>query len=993
MQSHYLGQRVPQRKTATARLSAIATACLIFSNQTLAEQVIADGVSMTIDDGSARDSGPATGPEGYAVWAKNGGTIRFLDTNGPNSITTHGNGADAIVAETGSTIEIHGGTVTAQNGKGLNASAVDSRITTHDVDIVSGPRRIGASAVRGASIQINGGSVTADGGNGLMAFDGRAGIIANDVTISVTGDHSSGAEANTSGTVRLQGGAVNTTGKYGHGLFAIGDAGDTSIVASGTRIRTAGEMAHGAFALSGDLTLTDVAIETSGYFGTGIWADGINDRGSHAATGKVTRGTVLTRGAYGIGAGALSGGVVNAQDLIIDTRGANAMGALAMYGGRMALTGGSITTTGDGSLGLYAFGAKAGTTQFALLSADGVSVTTQGDEAHGAVVRGASRLDLTATDITTYGAGAAALFSTDFDAGASTAVLTDSRLATARGAGIRAEGTTFDVSLVRGEVTGASDAIQAVPKADGKPATLNLLMEDSTLTGSARTDAGSTSNVSLDNRSVWNITGNSVVSALRNAGTVNLATAAGPGKTLRVTRDYVGNGGTLVLSTHMGDDASATDRLVLDGARASGNTGLLIRHAGGDGAQTTHGIRLVEAINGGGTDAGAFQLNPQSDGYRRDVGSIVAGAYDYRLSRGGNGGGADDWYLVSTRVPDDKPDDEPVLPPTPQPQPPISPFRPEVGAYLGNKLAASSMLFHTLRDRQGEAAGQQVAAQTPSDRHAWARVAGTAIAREEAGSLDGSDTRYLVHAGSDVFRWSVGQGSIRVGAMGAYGESRNRSDNGYLTARGRVEGFSGGVYGTWYGNGNTETGPYADTWLMYGAYDNEVSGQGLPTERYRSRNLVASLEGGHAFQIHDSPNARMYLVPQLQVIYANYRADSHVEQGGTVVGRLSEDSITTRVGVRLHGDVDHPETAASAVGMMRMRPFAEVNWWHGPASQTAQFDSLVVRDELPANRLEAKVGLQGNLTRRLTVWGSLGVEAGARDYTAGKAQLGLRYGW
>jgi len=995
MQPYYSGQRVSQRKTATARLSVIATACLVFSNPTLAEQVIADGVSVTVDDGRPRDSGTATGPEGYAVWAKQGGTIRFLDTNGPNAITTHGNGADAIVAESGGTVEIHGGTVTAENGKGLNAHETGSRIDTTNVDIVAGPRRVGAYAERGGVILINGGSVTAVEGNGLMAFNGRARITANDVTINTTGDFAAGAESNTSGTVWLQGGAVNTAGKRAHGLHATGS--DTNIVAIGTRIRTDGERAHGAFGLSGDLTLTDAAIETGGYAAAGIWMDGLSDKAGYVAAGEVIRGSVRTQGAYAIGLGALSGGTANVRDLTIETQGANAIGAIAMFGGHAMLSGGSITTTGDGGLGLYAVGAKAGTTQFASLSTDGVSVTTRGEEAHGAAVQGASRLDLTATSITTHGMGAAALFATVLDTGPSTAIVTDSTLVANRDAGIAAEGTTFDVKLVRSAVTGASDAIQVVPKANGTPGTLTLAMEDSTLTGTARTDAGSTSNLSLDSRSVWNMTGNSVVSTLQNGGTINLATRATPGNRLRVTRDYVGNGGTLILSTHMGDDGSATDGLVLDGARASGNTGLLIRHAGGEGAQTAEGIRLVQAVNGGGTDAGAFQLSPLSDGYRQDVGSIVAGAYDYRLARGGNGGSADDWFLVSTREPDVTPDDVPVPPVPPQPpeppEPSEPPLRPEVGAYLGNKLAASSMLFHTLRDRQGEAAGRQATAQTPSDRHTWARVAGAAIAREGAGSLDGSDTRYLVHAGSDVFRWSVGQGSIRVGAMGAYGESRNRSDNGHLTARGRVEGFSGGVYGTWYGNGNTETGPYADTWLMYGAYDNEVSGQGLPTERYRSRNLVASLEGGHAFQIHDSANARMYLVPQLQVIYANYRADSHVEQGGTVVGRLSEDSITTRVGVRLHGDVDHPETAASALGVMRMRPFAEVNWWHGPASQTAQFDGLAIRDELPADRFEAKFGMQGNLTRRLTMWGSVGVEAGARDYTAGKAQLGLRYAW
>ncbi|MNN89018.1 AIDA-I autotransporter precursor [compost metagenome] len=76
-----------------------------------------------------------------------------------------------------------------------------------------------------------------------------------------------------------------------------------------------------------------------------------------------------------------------------------------------------------------------------------------------------------------------------------------------------------------------------------------------------------------------------------------------------------------------------------------------------------------------------------------------------------------------------------------------------------------------------------------------------------------------------------------------------------------------------------------------------------------------------------------------------------------------------------------------------MRPFAEVNWWHGPGSQSATFDGVTIKDGLPANRLEAKVGLQGNVTKAVSVWGAVGFEAGAHDYTAGKAQVGVKYSW
>jgi outer membrane autotransporter protein len=208
-----------------------------------------------------------------------------------------------------------------------------------------------------------------------------------------------------------------------------------------------------------------------------------------------------------------------------------------------------------------------------------------------------------------------------------------------------------------------------------------------------------------------------------------------------------------------------------------------------------------------------------------------------------------------------------------------------------------------------------------------------------------------------------------------------------LSAKQSVEGFSAGVYGTWRGNHNMPTGPYVDTWLMYGTFNNRVTGQGLASESYRSRNLAASLEGGYAFQIFDSANVKQYLEPQVQVIYSNYGANDHTEANGTVVSGMGANSVTTRVGVRLRGDM------LDDAGSTKASPFAELNWWHGPSSQSMQFDNTLVNATLPANRGEFKVGLQGNVTKNLSLWGSAGVLTDMGSYTEGRFQAGVRYRW
>ncbi len=85
-----------------------------------------------------------------------------------------------------------------------------------------------------------------------------------------------------------------------------------------------------------------------------------------------------------------------------------------------------------------------------------------------------------------------------------------------------------------------------------------------------------------------------------------------------------------------------------------------------------------------------------------------------------------------------------------------SPLRPEVGAYLNNKLAASTLLFHTLRDREGERTAAGTGDANRAGRHAWLRTVGATASRDSALGLTGSDNRYLVHGGSDapLDRWT-----------------------------------------------------------------------------------------------------------------------------------------------------------------------------------------------------------------------------------------------
>lgn len=158
-----------------------------------------------------------------------------------------------------------------------------------------------------------------------------------------------------------------------------------------------------------------------------------------------------------------------------------------------------------------------------------------------------------------------------------------------------------------------------------------------------------------------------------NAGRIDLTNGntGDASDTFTIVGNYVGNNGVVHLQTVLGDDSSASDRLILSGGQASGSTGLDIINFGGPGAQTAlDGIMVVQSIEGATSTSSAFAL----------TGPVAAGAFEYYLFKGGaSDGSSENWYLRSTLLSDidstpaPAPDPTEPAPPEPPPPPPPEP--------------------------------------------------------------------------------------------------------------------------------------------------------------------------------------------------------------------------------------------------------------------------------------------------------------------------------
>ncbi|WP_080233517.1 fibronectin-binding autotransporter adhesin ShdA [Salmonella enterica] len=495
---------------------------------------------------------------------------------------------------------------------------------------------------------------------------------------------------------------------------------------------------------------------------------------------------------------------------------------------------------------------------------------------------------------------------------------------------------------------------------------------------------------------------------LINMGTMTSGSSSStPGNTLYVDGNYTGNGGSLYLNTVLGDDDSATDKLVITGD-ASGTTELYINGIG-DGAQTTNGIEVVDV--GGVSTSDAFELKNE----------VNASLYTYRLYWNESD---NDWYLASKAQSDDDDsggDDSDVTPSdggddggnvtpsdggddggnvTPPDDggdggdvtPPngggdVAPqYRADIGAYMGNQWMARNLQMQTLYDREGSQYRN-------ADGSVWARFkAGKAESEAVSGNIDMDSNYSQFQLGGDILAWGNGQQSITVGVMASYinadtDSTGNRgADGSQFTSSGNVDGYNLGVYATWFADAQTHSGAYVDSWYQYGFYNNSVESGDAGSESYDSTANAVSLETGYRYDIALNNGNTVSLTPQAQVVWQNYSADSVKDNYGTRIDGQDGDSWTTRLGLRVDGKLYKGSRTV-------IQPFAEANWLHTSDDVSVSFDDATVKQDLPANRAELKVGLQADIDKQWSVRAQVAGQTGSNDFGDLNGSLNLRYNW
>ncbi|WP_267236136.1 autotransporter YcgH, partial [Escherichia coli] len=661
----------------------------------------------------------------------------------------------------------------------------------------------------------------------------------------------------------------------------------------------------------------------------------------------------------------------------------------------LKMNGGSITTNGTNSYGAYANGEKA------YINLDYVALET-GEHGSYAVAIRQGNIDIKNSSITTKGTkapiakiynGGELFFSnvtavseqdkgisidaSNIDSQAKIA-LSSVELSSALDS-IDVNKTTTDVSILNRSIITPGNNILVNNTGGG----LNIISSDSTLNGATKLVSGTTT-LKLSENTIWNMKDDSVVIHLTNSDSIiNLSYDDGQtftqGKTLTVKGNYVGNNGQLNIRTVLGDDKSATDRLIVEG-NTSGSTTVYVKNAGGSGAATLNGIELI-TVNGDESPADAF---------RQGDARIAAGAFEYQLKQQGK-----NWYLTSYQsVNEEDNSSEGNSESTETPTPVL---RPEAGSYVANLAAANTLFVMRLNDRAGETRYIDPVTEQERSSRLWLRqVGGHNAWRDSNGQLRTTSHRYVSQLGADLLTGGfTDSDSWRLGVMAGYARDYNSTHSSVsdYRSKGSVRGYSAGLYATWFADDISKKGAYIDAWAQYSWFKNSVKGDELAYESYSAKGATVSLEAGYGFALNKSfgLEAAKYtwiFQPQAQAIWMGVDHNAHTEANGSRIENDANNNIQTRLGFRTFIRTQEKNSGPHGDDF---EPFVEMNWIHNSKDFAVSMNGVKVEQDGARNLGEIKLGVNGNLNSAASVWGNVGVQLGDNGYNDTAMMVGLKY--
>lgn len=264
--------------------------------------------------------------------------------------------------------------------------------------------------------------------------------------------------------------------------------------------------------------------------------------------------------------------------------------------------------------------------------------------------------------------------------------------------------------------------------------------------------------------------------------------------------------------------------------------------------------------------------------------------------------------------------------------------------------------------------------------------------------LKTQSNRYVVQLGGDLAQWNGNsQDRWHLGIMVGYANEHSNTRNERVGYRsdGRIDGYSVGMYGTWYQNDADKVGAYVDSWVLYNWFNNTVESDHRQGDSYRSRGFTASLEAGYTFLIGEFTGSEGtlnsgYVQPQVQVTWMGVKEGNHTRSDGTYIETEGDGNVQTRLGVRTYLNSYHRRDAGK---QREFQPYIEANNLYNSEVYAVKMNGTKISREGSRHLAELRTGVEAKLNNNLAMWGNVGVQIGDKGYSDTQGMLGVKYSW
>ena len=451
----------------------------------------------------------------------------------------------------------------------------------------------------------------------------------------------------------------------------------------------------------------------------------------------------------------------------------------------------------------------------------------------------------------------------------------------------------------------------------------------------------------------------SVYGDVNNGGIVDMLNNS-VGTMTTITGNYAGvAGSTLKMDTVLGNDASATDKLIING-NTTGTTSLSVNNVGGTGAQTVEGIQVVQVD---GASSGTFALTSP----------VQAGSYEYQLFQGGTSTPTDgDWYLRSHLTTVDCKVTNTCTPI----------YRPGVAGYVAAQTANAHQGFDqlgTLHERMGEQ--RHV---TADGKQTWGRI----YHREESNdghdrfSYDQNSTGFQI--GQDLWVKRDNQAQKHAGVSLSYVHSNaDFSDSvrplaGLEAGTGSMSADSIGIGGYYTHMG--DDGRYLDVVGQISHLRNKF------TDSYAGKATQTGWRAGLSAEV-GKPVAEYKgwkFEPQAQLSY-QYTDYGSFNDAISKVDGYDAHTLRGRVGLRVHKDANYGTDRQAqyyAIGNV-------IHDFIKPEAVT--IGNTTVRENFDRTYWELGAGIQGQVAKNTYVYADARYQQSFQNNQhAGKVNIGIK---